>query len=75
MRSYRLPGPWFYENVVTDCLCSIVTAGLNPLVIGKELYCETHRRIALVIRIVPAQEVETDELVTMDIELTQVDAE
>ena len=69
MRSARLPGIWFYEKAVTDCLCSIFTAGRDPLAIDEELYCETHQRVAIVTRIMPAQEAEADELVTMDIEL------
>ena len=75
MRSARLPGLWFYEKVVTDCLCTIVTAGRNPLAIGEELYCETHQRIAFVTRIMPAQETEADKLIMMDVESAQVSAE
>ena len=75
MRPARLPGIWFYEKVITDCLCSIVTAGRNPLAIGEELYCETHQRVALVTRIMPAQEAEADELIMMDVESEQVGAE
>lgn len=68
MRPARLLGLWFYEKAVTDCLCSIVTAGRNPLMIGEELYCETHQRVALVTRVIPAQEAEADELTMMGVE-------
>jgi len=69
MRSARLPGLWFYEKAITDCLCTIVTAGRNPLAIGEELYCEAHQRVALVTRTMPAQETEADELVEMDMDV------
>lgn len=75
MRNSCLPGKWIYQWAQVDCGCKIPTGCPDAFVIGDDLYCETHQRVALVTRVMPAQEAETDELVTMDVESAQVDAE
>jgi len=62
----RLPGIWFYEKAITDCLCTIITAGRKPLFIGEELYCEEHQRVAVVTAILPAQDAERAELTAIE---------
>lgn len=65
MKSPRLPGVWFYERAITDCLCAIVTAGRKPLFIGEDLYCENHKRLATVTEIAPATLAQQDRLLEM----------
>ena len=64
MSAYRLPGPccWFYEKTVLDCLCVLILASRKPAMIGDEIFCFAHQRMAKVERVLPATLAEQDAL-------------
>ncbi len=49
-----LPGPgvWFYEKAIMDCLCIFLRADRESIKAGEPRYCEDHKRMGKVARVI-----------------------